>query len=134
MPDDFEYPVYKTTGYDANGMEIVSVEPRNVDLANGLPETSLAEQWKRIEKSSRLLPNSKGKLRYHDYVAENHGGIEKPEFDINTGAIRLQDTWDLQPLQKYKILPGFIRNYEFGNIVGGKPFRWDQTFLYRNFH
>ena len=34
------------------------------------------------------------------------------------------DTWDLQPLQGIKWLPNKIRNIEFVNLLGGKPFTW----------
>ncbi len=64
----------------------------------------------------------------------NGGNIGVKDFMYNPGSevatFTTFDTWDLQPLQGIKWLPNKIRNLEFVNLLGGKPFTWMDKQVY----
>ena len=35
----------------------------------------------------------------------------------------MEDVWDINPLSRFKNLPNKIRNFDAGNILGGKDFK-----------
>ena len=54
--------------------------------------------------------------------------VYNPESEVAT--FTTFDTWDLQPFQNIKWLPNKIRNLEFVNLLGGKPFTWVDKQVY----
>ena len=124
MPDNFEYPIYRTVGRTKEGREIVKSIPENIPLANG-------EQWStsRLDKMINDVRKSAAN-KYDDYFGDgkylrgNHQHIYAK--DLGNDTYYFNDTWDLQPLFKYKSLPQFLREFEFGRPIGGKPFEWSE--------
>lgn len=51
----------------------------------------------------------------------NAGGVTSIIDD--NGNFIIDDTWDLNPLKRFKWLPKPIRNFEAGKLIGAKPFR-----------
>ena len=80
-----------------------------------------------LERHHSVLPDH--------YTKGGNGGligfkdfVYNPESNIAT--FTTFDTWDLQPLQQFTHLPKFIRNLEFVNLLGGKPFTWMDKQVY----
>ena len=73
---------------------------------------------------------------YRDYYTKgtNGGNIGVKDFvynpESNIATFTTFDTWDLQPFQGVKWLPNKIRNIEFVNLLGGKPFTWVDKQVY----
>lgn len=71
-----------------------------------------------------------------DYYTKgvNGGNIGVKDFvynpESNVATFTTFDTWDLQPFQKIQRLPNKIRNLEFVNLLGGKPFTWVDKQVY----
>lgn len=82
----------------------------------------------RISKSNFSNPQ--------DYYTKgwNGGNIGVKDFvydpESNVATFTTFDKWDLQPLQGVKWLPNKIRNLEFVNLLGGKPFTWIDKQVY----
>lgn len=84
--------------------------------------------------TQRILERHHSVLPDHYTKGGNGGLIGYKDFvynpKSNVATFTTFDTWDLQPLQGIKWLPNKIRNLEFVNLLGGKPFTWVDKQVY----
>jgi hypothetical protein len=82
-----------------------------------------------LEYPSNKFPSIKIEKDLNFGAIHGNGMIEKGVDENGKKFIEFSDLWDLQPLKKIKVLPNKIRNFEFSDLAGGKPF-WTKNRIY----
>ena len=123
QPQNFEYPVYRTVGRNADGMEVVEAIIENIPFANGEKINALTPKRMADETRRGIKENRDRLLNNHRYMTIT---------DLGNDNYHFYDIWDTQPFLKFNFLPEKIRTLEASSVVGGKPFEWNQIINIEN--